>query len=148
MHRTAFVFVVAFFMAPLLFARPADTAAASLHFWCISEGPFPTHVDVDFFWSHSKYKKYTKFEFCWRSIDENHNGKNPCNYKTRKIDKTEIHFKAANEVIHGSKVYKYRIRAKRASDGKWIILTPTDVNPCFRMPVDGHQPLELSCGPN
>lgn len=121
--------------------------AGSFYRWGVSEGPFPTYMDVDFYWSHSRAEKYTKYEFCWRPKNADRNGKNPCDYNSRKVDKSEVHFKAVNEVIHHNKVYKYRIRAKKESNGNWVNLTSTIINPCFRTPVGGHQPLELSCGP-
>lgn len=121
--------------------------AGSFYYWGVFEGPYPIYMDVDFYWSHSNAGKYSKYEFCWRPINADRNGKNPCDYNARKVDNPEIHFKAINEKIHGNKVYKFRIRAKKEENGNWVNLTSTIINPCFRTPGGGHQPLELSCGP-
>lgn len=131
--------------AQLFFMVAAE--AGSFYRWGASEGPYPTYMDVDFYWSHSKADKYTKYEFCWRPRNADRNGKNPCDYNTRKVNDPEVHFKATNEKIHGNKVYKYRIRAKKESNGNWVNLTSTVINPCFRTPVGGHQQLDLTCGP-
>ncbi len=145
MNRNTLITTIVILVALVSFTNL--TEAGSFYRWGVSEGPYPTYMDVDFYWSHSKADKYNKYEFCWRPINADRNGKNPCNYNSRKVDKSEVHFKAVNEVIHGNKVYKYRIRAKKESNGNWVNLTSTIINPCFRTPVGGHQSLELSCGP-
>lgn len=132
-------------IALLFFINPAQ--AGSFYVWGKSEGPYANYMDVDLYWAHSKPDKYLKYEFCWRPRNANRKGKNPCDYNTRKLNKSGVHFKAANKVIHSNKVYKYRIRAKKESNGNWVNLTSTIVNPCFRTPVGGNQTLGLSCGP-
>lgn len=133
--------------AALLLACSGLAQAGSFYRWGWSEGPDGDYMDVDFYWSHSNADDFDKYEFCWRPINADRYGNNPCNYNSRIKPKPEVHFKAENEVIHHNKVYKYRIRARKKKNGNWTTLTSTISNPCFRTPVGGRQPLELSCGP-
>ena len=149
MSRNSFITVTITLVAQLFFMGLVE--AGSFYRWGASEGPDYAggvgHMNVDFYWSHSKTDRYTKYRFCWRPIHADGKGKNPCDYNSRDVDKPEIHFDASNQKIHHNKIYRYRIRAKRESNGKWKNLTSTIANPCFRTPIGGHQPLDLSCGP-
>ena len=146
MSKNSFIAVTITLIAQLFFMNLVE--AVSFYRWGWSEyGGSADHMNVDFYWSHSKADKYTKYRFCWRPINADGKGKNPCDYKSRDVDKPEIHFKSSNQKINGNKIYRYRIRAKRESNGKWKNLTSTVTNPCFRTRGGAYNQLDLTCGP-